>query len=316
MRKFILFIFFALLLSACNSKREQGRESAEESFDYIQTSVESVAETKGFEISPVVIDSIESVCQGSSVIAKATYLGYHEFSSIKNVYLFEVEDEFTNLINDKVIHVYESKDASFISGKTYYLFLNGLISSFYPHTVYSRYAPSCLIGEDEDGYTFYNGKTLGLDAVEDIDQYIKSEIIDKGFYNKDTAYLEYESIESACDNAAVILIATALSVEESSSLNPYIRYSEYSVDRVLKGEDLYYEELSLEGLSDEIIKAAGLGGSNIPIMQSPAETKIGDKFVLLFKIDPESQQLDMYSFQNSIFRLASDEGRFILERFE
>jgi len=86
----LLLICFAFLLSACNSTQEQGKESAEESFDYTQTYVESVAEPNSFEMSPVIIDSIKSICQESRVIAKATYMGYQEFSTIKNVYLFEL----------------------------------------------------------------------------------------------------------------------------------------------------------------------------------------------------------------------------------
>ena len=286
--------------------------------NYIQTYTENVKGSDGFSLSPTVIDSIEDVCQGSSVIAKATYLGYQEFSKIKNVFLFEVEEEFTNLIREKVIHVHADKETSFISGKTYYLFLNGFISSIYPYTKYSRYAPSYLIGEEEDGYTFYKEKTLGMENVDDISEYIRTKIIDKGLYNKDTAKLEYESVEYACNNAEVILIATALSVEETSIQHPYLRNSRYSVERVLRGEALYCEKMSIstEELSDEIIIAAGLDDSYYPLMQTPPDTKVGDKFVLLFKIDPESQLLTMFSHQNNIFRIDSDEGQYILKRFE
>ena len=315
MKRFIipLFLLFCLemLLAGCTTTVE--KQPAEKKREYIQTYEEKVSENSGYVQTFAPVDSIVSVCQGSGVIAKAKYLGYNEFSTIKKAHLFSVEEEYTDLIKDDVIYVYENLDTSFISGKTYYLFLNGFLSNFYPHPVYSRCAPSFLVGEDENGYTFYNSLTLGLDTVDDIGQYIKSEIIEKGLYNKDAAYLKPERIEDACEQADVILIADILTVEESSSSNPYIRYSRYSVDEVLKGDEVYksFQVGLTEELSNEIVNAAGLDGAYYPLMQSPFDTKIGEQFILLFKINPESDQLEMYSFQNSCFRVDSDEGNLI-----
>lgn len=309
--KILLVICICVLLTACNTANEKPLTG--EYQNYIQTYEETVANNSEYTLSSAPIDSIISVCQGSQIIVKAKYLGYTDFSEIKNAHLFSVEEEFTNLINDDVIYVYEAKDTSFISGKIYYLFLNGFISSFYPHPVYSRYASSFLVGEDESGYTFYKNYSLGLDCVDDIGNYIRGEIIEKGLYNKDTDNLEPESLELACEKAEVILVVRIMTVEASSSSNPYIRYSRYCVDEVLKGEEVYnnYQADATEGLPSEIVSAAGLDTSYYPLMQSPQDTTIGEHFILLLKIDPESKLLDMYSFQNSCFRVDSDEGQLI-----
>lgn len=294
-------------MSACSV----GETGAEE-LTYIQTDAELVGVRGG----TAGVDSLQAVCQGSRVIVKAAYLGYQAFSNLQNVHLFTVEEEFTDLIRDSVLHVYEGKETSFISGKTYYLFLNGFLSSFYPHTVYSRYAPAYLIGEDKDGYTFYDGKTLGLDTVADLSQYLRSEIIAKGLYNQDTALLEYESPESACAQAAVVLVATVGSVAASSSGNPYICYAGFTVDRVLKGEAPSAQGAPTEGLTDDVRSAASLDIPQQLLMQAPADTKVGEQFILLLKLDPESQLLDMFSHQNSCFPLDSEQARTILNQLD
>ena len=258
---------------------------------------------------------LETVCRGAAVIVKAVYLGFREFSTVNDVHLFSVAEEYTDRIREPIIHVYERKGTSFSSGKTYYLFLSGFLSGFYPHPVYQRCAPSCLIGEEETGYTFYLDRTLELEGVTDIGRYLREEIVGKGAYDREAPYLTPESAGDACANADVILEALVLSVEDTAAGNPYVRYARYSVERILKGEALYTGQGVPKAASGDVEAAAGGDSSRSPLTQAPADTKVGDRLVLLFRSDPETGRLDMYSLQYTCLRANSKEGRYVLEQF-
>lgn len=311
MKRCILCLLgLVLLLSACGGRRQEPAPGEK----YTPTAEETVAADQGYHAARPEADPLMAVCQSSAVIVKAVYLGYREFSGMVRVHLFSPEEEYTHRLREQIIHVYESRETSFISGKTYYLFLTGFLSGFYPHPVYSRCGPEYLIGEDGNGYTFYGGRTLGLDAAGDLGRYLREEIVEKGYYDRDAAALLPESLEDACEGADVILTAAVLEAEDTPGGNPYIRYARYSVDRVLKGERLYADLTGAARTSSDadVTAAAGKGA---PLMQAPADTAAGDRFILLFRADPDTGMLDMYSLQHSCLRVESEEGQWVLARF-
>ncbi len=314
-RRFMLICLAVLfLLGGCGRVPGKPAES-EEAEAYTRTFTENVAAENGYSTAPSDTDNLEAVCRGAAVIVKAVYLGFREFSAVSDVHLFSVAEEYTDRIREPVIHVYESKGTSFISGKTYYLFLSGFLSGFYPHPVYQRCAPTCLIGEEETGRTFYGNKTLGLEGVTDIDRYLREEIVGRGAYDREAPYLTPESAEDACANADVILEAVVLSVEDTPARNPCVRYARYSVERILKGEALYTGQGVPKAASDDVETAAGGDSGRSPLTQAPADTEIGDRLVLLFRSDPDSGMLDMYYLQHACLPAESEEGRYVLEQF-
>lgn len=308
----LLLAAVLFLLNACGPA--EAPEPTDRPEAYTPTYTEIVAADNGYSLGQPAA-SLDEVCRGAAVIVKAVYLGYREFSAVSREYLFDAVEEYTDLLDQRIIHVYESREASFVSGKTYYLFLTGFISCLYPHTVYSRVVPGVLIGEEETGHTFYGGRTLGLEGVADLGRHIREEIIAKGMYDRDAAYLVPESAADACAHAAVILVAAVSSVQETGSGNPYVRYAGYTVERFLKGEDLYRDDARREAVSGDVSSAAGTDGKNAPLMQAPADAAAGDRFILLFRIDPETDRLDMFSLQYACLRAESAEGREILDRF-
>ena len=312
-KSLLICLAMLLLLGGCGRAPVKPGEP-EEAETYTRTFTENVAAENAYLSAPSNTDSPEAVCRDAAVIVKAVYLGFREFSTVADVHLFSVAEEYTDRVREQVVHVYEGKETSFISGKTYYLFLSGFLSCFYPHPVYQRCAPLFLIGEDEAGYTFYGNRTLGLEGVTDMGRYLREEIVGKGAYDREAPLLKPETAEEACAGADVILEAVVLSVEDTAAMNPYIRYARYSVERILKGEALYTGQGEPKAASGDVGSAAGLDSARSPLTQAPGDTEIGDRLVLLFRSDPENGGLDMYSLQNACLRADSEEGRYILEQ--
>lgn len=311
MKKLLPFLIgFAFLLTACRSAGTP--EPAAVAETCIPTDTEYVASDNSYIFYEGGEITLEAVCRRSAVLVRAEYLGYNEFGPYTSVHLFRVEEEYTDRIREPVIHVYEDRDTSFCSGKTYYLFLTGFLSCFYPHPVYARVYTRFLVGEDEAGYTFYRGQTLGLDRVGNIGRYLREEIAAKGAYDREPEPLLPESPADACEHAEAILAVTVSRVEESSSRNPYVRYAGFAVDRVLKGEDLPDETAAAEDMAEEILAAAGFAE---PLAQVPADVNVGDRLLLFFRRDPRSGRLEPYSTQYTCLRADSDAGREVLARF-
>ena len=303
-----------LLLGSCGRAPAKPAEP-EEAAGYTRTFAEHAAGDNGYSLSPSGADSLAAVCRGSGVILKAVHLGCREFNGNLNVHLFSVAEEYTDRVAEPVVHVYEDKETSFISGKTYYLFLTGFLSGFYPHPVYRRYAPAWLIGEESTGITVYGGRALEPEAARDLGRYLREEIIAKGAYDREAPYLVPESAGDACAGAEVILVARVLSLEDTPNGNPYIRYARYAVERLLKGEALYREKTKSKGTFGDLSSAAGADAARSPLTQAPADTEIGDLLVLLFRTDPYTGGLDMYSLQHACLPAESEEGREILGLF-
>ncbi|NLD82186.1 MAG: hypothetical protein GX642_13600 [Smithella sp.] len=310
MRKYALITFICIVLFTLTACGVSGDTPTTVSPD-VPTGVENIAPDTSLSI--VEFESFQTICEWSNTIVKAKYVGCEPFDGYKSSYAFEVETDFTGIADENIIHIYENPLTSFVVGKSYYLFLTGFRSSLYPNVIYSRVCPDFLLGEieTEDGtaYTFYNDGSFDVGDVTDFTQYIKTEIIEMGHYSTNTRSLIHESVKDAYENAAAIVLVTVQSVE---TVNPCVAICSYTVDQVLKGE---YNEtpVSTEELSAEVIEAAGLDGENLPNALAATETEVGDQIILLFRIDPDTGNYDMYSGENFQFPIDSDGGKYILD---
>jgi len=300
-RVFVILMIFLMSSAACHDT--SGRN-----------------ETVGpdFGMSSADITTFEDLCKWSNTIVKARYIGKEEFSHNTTIFKFEVETDFIGTAeNEKILNVYESAMSSFIKGKSYYLFLTGSRSAGYPHIVYGRLAKGFLLGEQiKNGnreYTFYNDYKFDVQAVTDFSEYIQKEIIEKGSFIADAPELFSESLESACENADVILLVTVTGTEP---VNKYVSTCFYEVDRFLKEKYLMGngdEKFSFEDMNEKekeiLLEAAG---SYIPNTLASAATKAGDQLILLLKYN-SNHDLVMYSGQHGQYPVDSEAGKTILE---
>ena len=275
-----------------------------------------------FSINAVDIKTFEALCEWSNTIVKANYAGSEKFDSSTSIFMFDVETDFTGtVINEKTIHVYENSETSFVEGKSYYLFLSGYRSAGYPHVIYGRIEKNFLLGEEisSDGKvknTFYEGYDLGVKDVKDFSKYIEDEIIQKKHYVTDPAGLLPESLDSACKNADVIVLATVTEVEE---WNKYVSTCYYEVDKVLKGEYALEADQTKplpddtdDEYRDEVNKVAG---TYTPNTMASSDTKIGDRLVLLFRYS-DNKELIMYSGEHYQYPADSEAAKTILDIFK
>lgn len=263
--------------------------------------------------------SFEDVCMNCSAIIKAVYLGESEpYDGMRNIFKFKVEEDFTGLADEEIIHLYDPVRSVFVPGKTYYLFMQGMRRALSPHIIYTRIA-GVMIGEvpakySETGESYYTGLPDEWVSVEDLSAYIRSEIIDKQqYYVNDPQYI-HESFEDAYRNADVVILATVKRTETNTNPDNITCYVEILEE--LKGA-YYHPEVNFDEWSDEDLKGMGWTRGVQPEEDIRTiaweDTKVGDQLILLYKKIPGETFLDIYSIENSIFRADSPEGKWIIE---
>jgi hypothetical protein len=71
--------------------------------------------------------------------------------------------------------------------------------------------------------------------VENFDDYIETEVIQKGIYETEPDYLRQESVETAYENAGYVLMIT---VTDTTPENKYVSLCQYEFTKALKGENI------------------------------------------------------------------------------
>ena len=277
-RAMVSLILSALLLTGCAD------ESAQVS------TVERVGPDDSISLAE--FNSIQDVCAWSNTIVKAKYLSHEELSSSKNVFKFEVEENITGNCDEEIISIHESVESSFITGKSYYLFLSGYRSALYPYVVYTRVCPDFLVGEIDEGYTFYENQSLQANEIADMTLYLKDEIVSAGKYVVNDADLVSEPLEEACDNAAGIAVVEFYSVKPRSSRTSFCSYEVQS---------------TLKSLPDDPISNGAI--------TAPASAEEGDRYILLYAYNGEAGAYKMYPNEHALYSADSAEGRTILEKY-
>lgn len=246
----------------------------------------------------VALDTFSAICEWSDTIVKAKYIRRESFNAYIDIFVFKVKEDYIGNVDEKYIHIYWDKESSFIHGKNYYLFLTSNHSLLFPHVHYVPTSSGFLVGEvgkgDSRQYTFYNNFSLGLDKVEDISQYIKTEIIAKGAYKKTEE--KSESLDDAIMNAEAIYIIKIESVEES---NRFVSNGKYTVTETLR--ERYPVSKPRE----------------LPSVLVPSDTKKGDQFILLLKYNEDYQSYEVdYSSMHYLYSNRSKEARYIKKSLE
>lgn len=239
-----------------------------------------------------ILESFEDICESSDTIVKAKYIKRDKFDLNRDIFIFEVEEDFIGNVDEKQIHVYETKESSFIKGKSYYLCLSSFRSPYYPHVLYTQTWNSLRVGEIEKGdsiqYTFCYDYTLGLDKVDDISKYIKTEIVEKGIYKK----TERVSLEEAVKNADAIYIIKVESVDPD---HRFIAFSECRTTNTLRER---YPVKNQKEISNWLV---------------PGDARVGDKFIVLLKYNEEYQSyVADDSSEHFLYPLWSSEARYII----
>ncbi|MBE6884490.1 MAG: hypothetical protein E7487_07780 [Ruminococcaceae bacterium] len=255
------------------------------------------------------IDSFETLCSYSNTIVKASYIDCEPFEDSTSVYRFRLEKDYIGNLDEKTLHVYGTGGSVLIPGKSYWLFLTGTRSPVYPHTVFGRIQNHFLMGEANGQLTFYGGNTLGLQDLEDIDGYIE-QIVAAGGYS--TEGMDSQPPEEAARNADRILLVT---VTETTPKNKYLAVCSYEIEKVLKGPETLPSSLSSEdSLSKDVRLAAGTDIEEY-FIPAPADTKVGDKLLLLFRLNPDNGHYEIYSTENYLISADSKEGKALLSDF-
>ena len=301
---FILVAIPVMLVSGCAS-----------------TSKEYVGISQAVTISN--IETFDELCLWSDTIAKARYIGVEPFDGYKNVYLFELEEDFTNNIDETTLHLYESSDTTFIEGKNYYLFMTGFRSSLYPHIIYTRVNPEFLLGEVDtafnSSYTFYADRTLGAENIPNISDYIASEVIAEDKYDTAQAYKIERDFETSLSEADRILLITILG---SNPVNPYVAVCPYRIDKILYQaplrEDAMVPSASVERATNAAIRDAGgldvekaYDGNTL----AATNVQINSQWILLQEYNPDTGGYNVDSGQNFLFSIDSEEAEYILSLY-
>lgn len=90
------------------------------------------------------MNDINDVIRYSTNIVKARLVSTEDFDGTVQVYLFEVEDDFTNNTAQQ-IHMYDAYDSRYVVGNSYYLFLGGMDDPLYPHTIYTTVSKELIV---------------------------------------------------------------------------------------------------------------------------------------------------------------------------
>ena len=252
--------------------------------------VEFVGADDSFSL--VEIDSFDDVCEWSDTIVKAKYIKRESFDGYKDIFVFKLEEDYIGNVDEKLIHVYEVKESSFIQGKSYYLFMSSFRSPLYPHVVYTRTCNGLLVGEigkgDSTQYTFYSS-SWGLDKVGDISKYIETEIVAKGVYMEE----EREALEEAVKNADAIY---KIKLESVKPDNRFVATCTYTMKETLR------ERYPLEKQTE------------LPTILVPSSAKKGDKFIVLEEYNEDYKNYGVdYSSEHYIYPLRSSEARYIID---
>lgn len=289
-KRALVVIAIMFILAACNKEEKQ---------------VENVGAE--LMISMAEFSTIEDISKWSDTIVKAKYLRKEEFDSSTAVFVFETEEDFVGNVEEREIHVYESAQSSFIEGKSYYLFLSSFYSKWYPHVVYRRVSTGFLMGEKNKSstYTFYQNNDMGLKAIDDMNEYIMKEIVDKKSYMQEDERLG-ESLEEICENADAVTLIEVLEVKPQ---NQYVALCTYEVKEVLRNR--YVEEFDgeTEELLDEVKEAAG--SRRLPSVPAAITTEVGDQFLLIERYDEETKDYKLYAEGRYLYSFDSTEGQFI-----
>jgi len=294
----IISVIILLSLVACISNSDQMTDTANvnelDSLEYVGSESSSYIKD---------INTFADLCSSSNTIVKAKYKGKVEYNASTSVFLFEVEVDFTDSVDEDIMHIHESSQSVFIEGKSYYLFATGIRNALYPYVRYIRILPNFLVGIDESGFekcnSFYQQNFLDVENVKDFDQYIDTEVIQPQKYKTDSELFIRESVETAYEKADCVLLVTITAVEPE---NKYVAHCAYKIDKSIKGEYMN------SGLTQKESEDSGF----VNITPGPATAEVGDQLILLFKYDPERKSTIMYSAENFIFTPESDGGQYIL----
>ncbi len=287
----ILLLAVIISFPACTADETIGDISTEE---YLSGGVECFV-----EYTP--IESIKDVSSLSNTIVKASYMGkeplYKNSTSdiSSGIFKFKVNKDFTGNCSEDIINIYGTYGWDFITGKVYYLFLNGDRCSPYPHIRYSL-SSSFVPGEPENGgkgCTFINDYSLDAGDIKNMDSHIKKELVGKGLYIADDPMLLSESAEDICTNADAIILSEVHSVS-------------YESEVICSALLIPIQTLKALDIDAEISEGH---------MAVPKDTTVGEQFICVYRYNSEYGHYTLYSLADGIIPADSDRGKSILKHF-
>ncbi len=237
-------------------------------------------------VSRTSIGSLEEVCQYSDTIVKARYISRSEWDTSRTIYVFEPEEDFTGTVEEPYLHLHGAPSGRFQKGESYYLFLKTSRHSFYPHIMYAQVG-SFSEREVENGEV--ERYSLSRKELEELPQCLR-EMVSKGIC---PPVEKRESFEEAYANTDAIY---RVKVAKTSRENSFVQIGEGELlekirMRYKRGARMFHKKCS---------------GFLLPI-----DAELGEEFFLLERYDKEEERYTIYSWDHFIYRVDSEEGRYI-----
>ena len=234
----------------------------------------------------VLIEDLETLCQYSDTIVKARYVSRSEESIARTIYVFEPEEDFTGTVEEPYLHLHGAPSGRFQKGESYYLFLKTSRHSFYPHIMYAQVG-SFSEREVENGEV--ERYSLSRKELEELPQCLR-EMVSKGIC---PPVEKRESFEEAYANTDAIY---RIKVTKTSREGSFVQIGEGELlekirMRYKRGARMFHKKCS---------------GFLLPI-----DAELGEEFFLLERYDKEEERYTIYSWDHFIYRVDSEEGRYI-----
>ena len=241
-------------------------------------------------------ESPEAVAEDSAVAVKARMISADRFDNATTEYTFAVLEDYYGTAEETVHLGYLADDDFFQPGGVYYLFLISFNHPAVPHRIYdltsSRFVVREYLLDGETILDFYRGYDLGLDERTDMDAKMRELAEHAANSEKGPHARLFYTYEDLLDDPGLVeIVSVAELVRGPRPTNKYTVFASYAVEEVLFGE-------APEPDGDPMLV--------------PADSKVGDRFVLLFgKYVASPAKTSSYY----VFPIDSEEAQAVLARF-
>ena len=235
-------------------------------------------------------ESPEAVAEDSVFAVKARMISSDRFDNATTEYTFDVLEDYYGTAEKRIRLGYLADDDFFRPGGVYYLFLISFNHPAVPHRIYdltsSRFVVREYLLDGETILDFYRGYDLGLDERTDMDAKMRELAEHAANAEKGPHVRLFYTYEDLLDDPGLVEIV---------SVAELVRYSNCHC-LTGRGEVLCGKPLEPDG----------------DPMLVPADSKAGDRFVLLFGKYVSSPARSTSYF---VFPIDSEEARAVLARF-
>ncbi|MCR5649067.1 MAG: hypothetical protein K6F67_05995 [Oscillospiraceae bacterium] len=241
-------------------------------------------------------ESPEAVAEDSVFAVKARMISSDRFDNATTEYTFDVLEDYYGTAEERIRLGYLADDDFFQAGGVYYLFLISFNHPAVPHRIYdltsSRFVVREYLLDGETILDFYRGYDLGLDERTDMDAKMRELAEHAANAEKGPHVRLFYTYEGLLDDPGLVeIVSVAELVRGPRPTDKYTAFANYAVEEVLCGE-------ALEPDGEPMLV--------------PADSKAGDRFVLLFGKYVSSPARSTSYF---VFPIDSEEARAVLARF-